>query len=789
MKKASIVLLSVLLATSGGVGLLKQTQLNAKQDNQIYDFVNQNGEKIGSWDINDGTMTNIATTANVVISKNEIGADQSIIFSTDVLTNGGKQGLIFGVEDDKNPIQNGYYSFTVSNGIASLDNYMNGLSIGNGNYTKNVIVTNTYNIKLILTSSSRIQGYVNDEVVFDIFDYQYQGGYIGFYNENGIASYTNAKLKIETNPQAVSNISIPELDFIYIPYLYGYDYPLMSDREINITVTPKEGYNVTINGEETLTKKVNFTEDMKVSIIASNENESTEYLINLRKGYNDSVRPLYHKSMEYGFINDPNGLVYDEMTGLYHMFYQYTRTLNSDVKGNKNTAGDGSTNEFYRAWAHSVSKDLINWKDMPVAILPYDGGNIFSGSVIVDKNNDSGLFDDSEIGSSRLVAFYTWYGPNWHHPINMSYSTDWGVTWKNYGTVFDGSNDQFGDYRDPKIIWVDDDTNPNGGIWMMIFGGWTPIHILTSNNLIDWTFNSKVVGFDGKEFDGECPDFVKLPVNGINESKWMLTLAGEYYVICDLVKENNKYYFKAITPKVLLYNNRIIANKTWNKGCTYAGVTFNHEKYQRAIMVSWLVDYMSDYVNDKYWNGFYTLPIELTLEKTNGMYSVKKTPIEEISLLHKEELVNIKNVEINESSENFLKNVNTFTADIDLTVTLKTTKYINLTLLKNNTDYLKITYDVDNALMILNYKSTGINCPWEDMAATGTMKASVLPIYGKINIRALIDKFAFDVFANNGTQAFYSYFWQKGDAKMELSVEGGSAMIDSLTVYEMKGIN
>ena len=52
-------------------------------------------------------------------------------------------------------------------------------------------------------------------------------------------------------------------------------------------------------------------------------------------------------------MNDPNGLIWRE--GMYHMFYQY------------NPFGErwGTIH-----WGHAVSKDLIHWKELPIALYP-----------------------------------------------------------------------------------------------------------------------------------------------------------------------------------------------------------------------------------------------------------------------------------------------------------------------------------------------------------------------------------------------------------------------------------
>src|SRR6478736_4786296 len=90
--------------------------------------------------------------------------------------------------------------------------------------------------------------------------------------------------------------------------------------------------------------------------------------------YKENYRPQFHFSPEKNWINDPNGLVYHD--GVYHLFYQY------------NPFG---TKWGHMSWGHSVSKDLVYWKELPVALSEINSIMIFSGSAVVDKNNSAGF--------------------------------------------------------------------------------------------------------------------------------------------------------------------------------------------------------------------------------------------------------------------------------------------------------------------------------------------------------------------------------------------------------------
>lgn len=107
----------------------------------------------------------------------------------------------------------------------------------------------------------------------------------------------------------------------------------------------------------------------------------------------ETYRPQLSYTAAKNWLNDPNGLVYHD--GEYHLFYQYNP--------NGNTWGDMS-------WGHAVSTDLLHWNELPVALTAEKdaGGKLtqmfFSGSVVVDTNNTSGLGSAS---NPAMVAIYT----------------------------------------------------------------------------------------------------------------------------------------------------------------------------------------------------------------------------------------------------------------------------------------------------------------------------------------------------------------------------------------------
>ncbi|KFM23987.1 Beta-fructofuranosidase, insoluble isoenzyme CWINV6 [Auxenochlorella protothecoides] len=90
----------------------------------------------------------------------------------------------------------------------------------------------------------------------------------------------------------------------------------------------------------------------------------------------DAYRPSYHLQPYAGWLNDPNGPVFYK--GRYHMFYQHLPEA---------CEWDFGIVSF-RVWGHSVSEDLIHWRQLPPALVPTPGGldadGCFSGCCVLD---------------------------------------------------------------------------------------------------------------------------------------------------------------------------------------------------------------------------------------------------------------------------------------------------------------------------------------------------------------------------------------------------------------------
>jgi beta-fructofuranosidase len=104
-----------------------------------------------------------------------------------------------------------------------------------------------------------------------------------------------------------------------------------------------------------------------------------------RKLAADPYRPLYHFVTPESTLNDPNGLCF--WNGRWHLFYQAYPPENSN-----------------QHWGHTVSDDLIHWRDLPYAIKPGPENACFSGSTLVESNRVIAMYHGTGQGNMVAIA-------------------------------------------------------------------------------------------------------------------------------------------------------------------------------------------------------------------------------------------------------------------------------------------------------------------------------------------------------------------------------------------------
>jgi fructan beta-fructosidase len=322
-----------------------------------------------------------------------------------------------------------------------------------------------------------------------------------------------------------------------------------------------------------------------------------------------ALRPAIHYSAARHWINDPNGLVY--VQGTYHLFYQYNPQ--GSLWG-------------HIGWGHATSPDLLHWTELGLAIPEDDAHMIFSGSIVFDEHNTSGL---GRPDTPPLVALYTGANPHGdgRQAQYLAYSLDGGTHWIKYGTqaVIDRHSSSF---RDPKVFW-----HAASQRWIMatVLSDQHQVQLYSSTDLRQWQEESRFGPIGATDGDWECPDLFFLPVaNGqAGDGRWILkidvfrshTLAGSGSQV--FVGDFDGHRFQvdptdtATTP--------VDAGRDF-----YAAITWNQAPETTlggAVWIGWMNSHFyAQEVPTAPWRGLMTLPRDLSLIRSTDGWQLRQAP-------------------------------------------------------------------------------------------------------------------------------------------------------------------
>lgn len=214
-------------------------------------------------------------------------------------------------------------------------------------------------------------------------------------------------------------------------------------------------------------------------------------------------RPQLHFTAPRGWINDPNGLIVHR--GRVHLFYQ-TNPVGSDW-GNI-------------SWGHAYGTDFITYKHQGIAIPDTAEEASFSGSVVFDRDNTSGLGRE---GEGPLVALYT--GARHANYVeqhqNLAYSNDGGATWTKYprNPVLPSIQP---DVRDPKVFWY---APTSRWVMTLVHANRHEVGFYTSPDLLEWELASLFSGYGCTAGEWECSDLLCFPAAQTVQHVLMVSVA------------------------------------------------------------------------------------------------------------------------------------------------------------------------------------------------------------------------------------------------------------------------
>lgn len=234
---------------------------------------------------------------------------------------------------------------------------------------------------------------------------------------------------------------------------------------------------------------------------------------------NDWYRPQYHAVPPGNWMNEPHALFH--YNNKWHLFYQY------------NAAGP-----YWRniSWGHWVSDDMVQWKHVKEAVIPFEGtitpDGVWTGNVVYDKDNRPVLLitagDDSRPynGSNQHVGLA--YAKDYNDPD----LTDWVIG--DFAVKQTAAMGTPGQFRDAQAFSVGDDR------YMVVGGqidGRGAAHLFKtnvnkSNYLSNWEYKGNLYRpSDWKDEYGpvwEMPNLVPLPRdNGTASGKYLFVFSPQ----------------------------------------------------------------------------------------------------------------------------------------------------------------------------------------------------------------------------------------------------------------------
>ncbi len=486
--------------------------------------------------------------------------------------------------------------------------------------------------------------------------------------------------------------------------------------------------------------------------------------------YQEPYRPQVHFSPERNWINDPNGLVFHD--GEYHLFYQY------------NPFG----NQWgHMSWGHAVSRDLMHWKHLPVALPEEDGIMIFSGSAVSDDNNTSGFGKD---GATPLVAIYS--GHDTHllrQTQNLAFSLDKGRTWTKYegNPVIDLDAEHF---RDPKVFWHQPDKR-----WVMVvsLADKKKVQFYGSADLKQWEHLSDFGPAGAPNVPNwECPDLFELPVDGNEDAtRWVLQVdVGDN---APAGGSGGQYFVGEFDGRTFRNDNASDTILWVDHGADfYAVQSFSGipSGDGRTLWLAWMSNWRYASAIPTYpWRGSMTLPREVGLTRTAEGVRLVQQPAREIEKLRGKPVVKLGGVEIKPGTDPLdERDVEGRVLDIEADFAPGKATRFGIRVREGKGACTIIGYDVRLREMFVDRRKSGRVDFHPDFAG---FHSAPLPLgkNGRVSLRVIVDDSSVAVFGNDGRAVITDrIFPDASQTGVSLFAEEGAARLDSISICPLESI-
>ncbi|MBO0994916.1 glycoside hydrolase family 32 protein [Bacillus sp. SD088] len=449
----------------------------------------------------------------------------------------------------------------------------------------------------------------------------------------------------------------------------------------------------------------------------------------------ERFRPVLHFSPKQNWMNDPNGLVF--FKGEYHLFFQHNP--NDSIWGPMH-------------WGHAVSKDLIKWEELDIALYPDELGTIFSGSAVIDWYNTSGFFPEEP----GMVAIFTHHLDNNDRtpPIqtqSLAYSHDQGRTWIKYQGNPVLTHPSKIDFRDPKVFWLEEQAK-----WIMVLATGQTVSLYSSSNLKEWHFESEFgEGIGCHDGVWECPDLFELTVENKDEKKWVLIVS-----IGDNLKYDHgsrtQYFLGSFDGSAFKADDWDIRWLDFGKD-NYAGVSFSDipEEDGRRLYLGWMSNWRyANEVPTEGWRSQMTLPRSLSLRDEKAGLKLIQTPVNTLERYFKR-TKNISESVVRGDVEYKLEGIET-SLHIQLNIENLNAKQYGVVIYHTSNQFTTITINAIDNYLRLDRNNSG------EVGFSNNFLISQelnLEETSDINLLIIVDTSSIELFINEGGYALTSLIY------------------------------
>ncbi|XP_064965529.1 beta-fructofuranosidase 1-like [Musa acuminata AAA Group] len=335
-------------------------------------------------------------------------------------------------------------------------------------------------------------------------------------------------------------------------------------------------------------------------------------------------RTAFHFQPQKNWMNDPDGPTY--YRGWYHLFYQYNPE--SAVWGNI-------------SWGHAVSRDLVHWLYLPLAMVPdrwYDANGVWTGSA-------------TTLPDGRLVMIYTGATMESVQVQNLAFPADpddpllvhWVKSECN-PVIVPPSGIGLKDFRDPTTAWF----VPADSAWRVAIGSKNDsqhhagiVLVYRTTDFVSYELLPGVLHSVTGTGMWECVDFYPVSTeSAVGLDTTAASGPGVKHVLKASMDDNRHDYY-AIGTYVAASNswvpddpeNDVGIGLRYDYGKYYASKTFYDPVKERRVLWGWIGETDSERTDlRKGWASLQTVPRTVLFDQKTGS-NLLQWPVEEVESL------------------------------------------------------------------------------------------------------------------------------------------------------------